>query len=101
MPQRNVYHIVPQDDRWAVRLEGSPTVSAETETRGEAVEAAAEFLRLLGTGRVVMHDADGRIETAYSLSTLQTREERHRWGIAAGVLGVAFVIGLAVAVAKR
>ena len=101
MAQRNVYHVVPHDDGWAVRLEGSSTVSAEADSRGEAVEAAAQFLRLLGDGRVVVHDDDGRIERGYTLQTLATREQRRRWALAAGVLGAAFVVGLAVAAARR
>lgn len=101
MAQRNVYHVVPHDDGWAVKLEGSSTVSAETASRGDAIEAAARYLKLLGDGRVVVHDGDGRIETGYTLQSLATREQRRRWALAAGVLGVAFVVGLAVAASRR
>ncbi len=102
---RNVYHIVQHDDGWAVRLQGSPTPSATTDTRAEAVEAASEILRLLGNGRLVVHGEDGRIERGYSLDALESAEERRaratRWAVAAAVLGTAFVVGLAAAIARR
>lgn len=101
MPHRNVYHIVTHEDGWAARLQGAPTPSATAPTRAEALESAAEILRLLGNGRVVVHGDDGRIEHSYSLETLESADERRararRWAWAAGVLGVAFVGGLAVA----
>ena len=101
MPHRNVYHVVPHDDGWAVRLEGSPTASATTDSRGDAIEAATGFLRLLGDGRVVVHDDDGRIESGFSLASIPSRETRRRWTLAVGVLGGAFLVGLAVAAARR
>lgn len=102
---RNVYHIVQHDDDWIVRLQGASTPSATAPSRAEAIEAAGEILRLLGNGRLVVHGEDGRIERGYSLDALETAEERRArattWAIAAGVLGTAFVIGLAAAIARR
>ena len=101
----NVYHIVQHDDGWAVRLQGSPTLSATTATRAEAVDAAGEILRVLGSGRLVVHGEDGRIERGYAMDALPTAEERRarsrRWAIAGGVLGTAFVLGRAAAIARR
>jgi|GEM_PF-2527441 len=105
MTTRNVYHIVQHDDGWAVRLQGASSPSATAPTRAEAIEAAGEILHLLGSGRLVVHGEDGRIERGYAMDAIPTAEERRarstRWAIAAGVLGTAFVIGLAAAIARR
>lgn len=101
MPQRNVYHIVPHDGQWAVRLEGSDEISSVANTRGEALDEASSFLHQLGDGRVVVHDADGRIEAGYALGSIPTRRDNAVLAWTAGVLGVAFVIGLFVAVQRQ
>lgn len=101
MPSRNVYHVVPHDGRWAVRLEGGQQVSAVADSRGDALDEAARFLRRLGDGRVVVHDEDGRIEAGYALGSIPSRQMATVWAWTAGVLGAAFVVGLAVAVQRR
>lgn len=94
MPHRNVYHVVPHDGRWAVRLEGSATVSAETDDRAAAVDLAADILKSFGSGRVVVHDRDGLIEAVHALDALPLRGGVP-WGpvltAAALVFGVAVV----------
>lgn len=70
MPNRNVYHVVPHDDRWGVRLEGSPTLSFESEDRDDAVERASEYVRELGSGRIVVHSDSGQIETVHTFDQL-------------------------------
>ena len=70
MPNRNVYHVVPHDDRWGVRLEGSPTLSSEFDDRDDAVDRAAEYVRELGAGRGVVHSDSGQIETVHTFDQL-------------------------------
>lgn len=70
MPSRNVYHVVPSDARWGVRLEGSPGLSYETDDREEAVRRASGYVRQLGAGRIVVHDENGRIETVHTFDQL-------------------------------
>ena len=70
MPGRNVYHVVTSDDKWGVRLEGSPTLSFEHEDRDKAVDRAASYVRQLGAGRIVVHNEGGQIETVHTFDRL-------------------------------
>ena len=70
MPSRNVYHVVPADERWGVRLEGAPTLAFETDDRDAAVERASGYVRQLGEGRVVVHGESGQIETVHTFDRL-------------------------------
>lgn len=74
MPSRNVYHVVPSEDRWGVRLEGSPTLSYETDSQSDAVDRAASYIRQLGAGRVVVHAETGQIETVHTFDQLPAPE---------------------------
>lgn len=70
MPSRNVYHVVPSDDRWGVRLEGSPTLSYEVDDRDDAVQRAVSYVKQLGSGRIVVHSDSGQIETVHTYDSL-------------------------------
>ncbi len=70
MPSRNVYHVVPREERWGVRLEGSPSLSFETDDKTAAVDRAAGYVRQLGAGRVVVHGDSGQIETVHTFDQL-------------------------------
>ncbi len=70
MATPNVYHVVPREDRWGVRLEGSPTLSFETDEREAAVDRASGYVRQLGAGRVVVHGDSGQIETVHTYDQL-------------------------------
>ena len=74
MPGRNVYHVVPSEDRWGVRLEGSPTLSFETDDRDDAVDRASGYVRQLGAGRIVVHTDSGQIETVHTFDRLPSPE---------------------------
>lgn len=74
MPGRNVYHVVPTEDRWGVKLEGSPTLSFETDERDAAVDRASGYVRQLGAGRIVVHSDSGQIETVHTFDRLPTPE---------------------------
>ncbi len=78
MPGRNVYHVVPHEDQWGVRLEGSPTLSFETDSRDAAVDRASGYVRQLGAGRVVVHGDSGQIETVHTFDTLPSAETSWR-----------------------
>lgn len=70
MPSRNVYHVVPHEAQWGVRLEGSPTLSYEADDRDAAVDRAASYIRQLGAGRIVVHGESGQIETVHTFDRL-------------------------------
>ena len=103
MPSRNVYHVVPADDHWGIRLEGSPALSFESEDKDKAVDRAAGYIRQLGAGRIVVHSASGQIETVHTFDRLPTPHGSWRdavlsepvlVGVAAATL-IAFGVGIA------
>ena len=102
MPSRNVYHVVPHEDRWGVRLEGSPTLSHETDDRDDAVRRASSYVREWGAGRVVVHNDAGQIETVHTFDQLPAPQgswrdavlSRPAYAAAAVALLVAFGYGL-------
>ena len=91
MPESNVYHVVPNGERWGVRLEGAPTLAAEVDTQDAAVDRASGYVRQLGAGRVVVHGEGGQIETVYTVDRLPPP----RAGGARPLLWVAGAVGLA------
>ena len=103
MPSRNVYHVVPTDEHWGIRLEGSPALSFETPDKDKAVDRAAGYVRQLGAGRVVVHGDSGQIETVHTFDRLPAPQGSWRdavlsepvlAGVAAAAL-VALGVGLA------
>lgn len=101
MPSYNVYHVVPRDGRWVARLQGSPTVSAEADSRAEVVRQAEQILRQLGAGRIVLHGEDGAIER---VETFEQIGENRSGGVSRPVLlgiAAACFVGLGIALARR
>jgi hypothetical protein len=92
MPAYNVYHVVPRDDQWVARLQGSPTVSATTESREEAIGEAERIVRQLGAGRIVVHGADGAIERVHTFDQITGGRERS-W--TDGLLSAPVLLGMA------
>ena len=103
MPSRNVYHVVPHDDRWAVRREGSEVPSASGLDEDAALEAAVDIVKTLGIGRVVVHGDGGKISAVHTYDQLPTFDDRS-WldavlsqpalalGVAAGLVAVGVVL---------
>ena len=54
-------HVVPHDDKWAVKTEGSEKLSSVHNTQAEAVDRARERAHRLGT-TLFIHDAHGRFK---------------------------------------
>ncbi|MEM9998581.1 MAG: DUF2188 domain-containing protein [Bacteroidota bacterium] len=65
MPQ-TVYHVVPNEGRWAVKREGVEFPHRVVETQAAAVEAAQRLLRFEAPGRIVVHGSDGAIERVHA-----------------------------------
>ena len=78
MPNTSVYHVVPRDGQWAVKLEGAERASRVTDERDHAVDAADGFIRSLGSGRVVIHREDGTIESVHTYDSLPAPIETGR-----------------------
>lgn len=97
MPSRNVYHVVPHEDRWGVRLQGSPTLSFEADEQDAAVSRASGYVRQLGAGRVVVHGEKGQIQTVHTFDQLPAVETS--WSEAVLSKPVYVAVGVAALVA--
>ena len=100
-----VYHVVPADDAWGVRMEGAPTLSFTSADRAAAVDRAATYVRIWGAGRVVVHDGTGQIETVHAFEDLPPprptwRDRVTSRPVLAAAAAVA-VVSLGVAFARR
>lgn len=101
----NVYHVVPRDEQWAVKLEGRDQAVRVTDTRADAIREADTFIRNQGAGRVVIHKETGAIESVHTFDTLPSPTEDWVGSLLARpavVIGAAAVlVGIGIAVASR
>ena len=77
MPQI-VYHVVPNEERWAVKREGADRASRVADTQDEAVAVAEQMARNQAPGRVVVHGANGLIQTVHTYDAVPARVESGR-----------------------
>ncbi|MDX1460598.1 MAG: phasin family protein [Xanthomonadales bacterium] len=61
-----VFHLLPKGDDWAVRREGEDRDLSVHGTKNEALEAARGIAQAKEPSRLVVHRADGTIQTSYS-----------------------------------
>ena len=61
-----VYHLLPKDDKWSVRIEGQDKDSSVQDTKQAALDAARKLAQANEPSRLVVHRADGTIQTSYS-----------------------------------
>ena len=61
---RSVYHVVPFDDLWAVKLAGD-SLNEYADNKDIAVTRAKQLARRAAFGVVVVHGRDGRIEQEF------------------------------------
>jgi uncharacterized protein YdaT len=61
MANRNRHHVVPHDNGWAVRREGSERASSVTRTKEQAVEQARDIAQR-ERGEVIIHRENGTIQ---------------------------------------
>lgn len=60
------YHLVPKDDEWTVRLEGSDEDLTLHSKKQSAVEAARGIARAHAPSHLVVHRADGTVQDTIS-----------------------------------
>lgn len=60
------FHLLPRDEDWVVRSEGSDEDLSWHETKESAVEAGRGIARAHEPSRLVIHRADGTIQNSYS-----------------------------------
>lgn len=62
---RKVYHVVPADKGWLVKLAKNKT-GTKFRTKAEAVAAAKKLGKEAKLGQVIVHKKDGTIQTEYT-----------------------------------
>jgi hypothetical protein len=72
---RAVYKVVPDGDRWAIKLEGSFTPVAMYTHKNEAVKAARELAERDMPSRLVVVDGRGDVESDKLYGTDQLEED--------------------------
>jgi poly(hydroxyalkanoate) granule-associated protein len=60
-----VFHLVPEDEQWAVRREGEDEDVSAHRTKKAALDAARDLAYASEPSRIVVHRADGTIQTSY------------------------------------
>lgn len=60
------FHLTPKDEAWVVRSESSDEDLSLHDTKESAVEAARGIARAHEPSRLVVHRADGTIQTSYT-----------------------------------
>jgi hypothetical protein len=66
MSERQVYHVKPHGDGWQVELEGAGHASNSYSTKKEAIERGRELAKSPPFGQLIVHKADGTIQTEYT-----------------------------------
>ncbi len=57
-----VYHVVPHEDGWVVKQEGSDQATSQHTTKSEAVEQGRQLAKKHEPSRLVIHRKDGTIQ---------------------------------------
>lgn len=60
------YHLVPKGDGWTIHIEGSQTDIRRFDTKNSALDAARDLANAHMPSRLVVHRADGTIQTSHS-----------------------------------
>lgn len=72
MATRAVYHVVPEDELWVVKI-GGDSLSEAVDTKSEAIARAKELARRQALSQVVIHRKDGTIEQEFTYGEDPTR----------------------------
>mgnify|MGYP001769713510 CR=1 FL=1 len=66
MGKRTKIHVVNQDDRWKVKIEGAQRSSSVHDTKQEAEQAAREQAKKGSLSQVIIHKKDGTIQEEHT-----------------------------------
>lgn len=61
-----VFHVVPQQEGWAVKREGTPEPISHHETKNDAVKDGRDYAQTHTPSRLVVHKKDGTIQESMS-----------------------------------
>lgn len=59
---RRIYHVVPYDDHWAVKINGAKRASSVHQKQTQALHAASDLAKSHPRAQVVIHTANGTIK---------------------------------------
>lgn len=59
--QKSNYHVIPYNDGWASRKEGSKRISSKTDKQADAYADSRRFSQNSGGGEVIIHGRDFKI----------------------------------------
>jgi hypothetical protein len=62
MPQRKIYHVVPHQAGWAVKIGRAKRASAVLKTKEKALKAASSLAKSSPKSQVVIREATGKIK---------------------------------------
>jgi Uncharacterized protein conserved in bacteria (DUF2188) len=81
MAKKVNYHVVPRDDGWAIKKEGSKRASDTAPTQRGAEQRAKELSSKNGGGEVVIHRPDGKIRDKDTMAPardpMPPRDKKH------------------------
>lgn len=63
---RKVYQVTPKEDAWLVTLDGKKKPLAQYETKSAALEAARELAKANEPSQLIIHRADGTVQTSHT-----------------------------------
>lgn len=66
MSQRKTYHVTPSGGDWKVKLVGAERANKILENKKDAIALAKELAKGADLGQVIIHKADGTIQTEYT-----------------------------------
>lgn len=67
MAQRQVFHVLPQDQgKWRVEPEGQREAGEIFEDKEQAVQQASNRAKAADAGQIIVHGRDGRIQYEYT-----------------------------------
>ena len=66
MDKTEVYHLVHKGDGWTIRLEGKKKDISLHDNKASGLEAARTIAHDHEPARVIVHRADGTVQTSYS-----------------------------------
>lgn len=61
-----VYHVLPLDDGWSIKMEGAEEASSHHDTKKAALDAARELVKSREPSQLVIHRQDGTIQDAHT-----------------------------------
>jgi hypothetical protein len=66
MPNRTVYHVVPDANSWAVKQEGESLVEVVVDNKDTALARAKDLAKAAPLGQVIVHNRDGKIAEEFT-----------------------------------